>query len=338
MEPVHNSLDKYLPAEMRLLPGIVGLVGGGALIGLFFYTIFVVHYSYHSVFTPSYSLAGLVVGLGGLCGALWYVILRPLVFRLTPALAERLTSFSPDFSRGMGLAVVGAVLPWVVNDGSGGSVQALGILGAVLLTVAPLWYWFVGAIEWPWRDYWPDDRPTPSGRQAVLAGGAVVVVLSVALTPVVALPMLSADETATNGGVAVTITDVQRTDSVVGARNDSVTAGPDTELVVVEFTIENRGSETWEPAPYFAYNDVVRLTSPACGTTFSPECRDVTPYAQNFTAGGMEYDYIYANGYVYPGETKTGAAVWEVPRRTDGGEGPRLTFTFLDIGRWNVSG
>ena len=36
--------------------------------------------------------------------------------------------------------------------------------------------------------------------------------------------------------------------------------------------------------------------------------------------------------------TPTGAAVWEVPRHTDGGARPRLTFTFLDIGRWNVSG
>lgn len=111
-------------------------------------------------------MAGLVVGLGGLCGAVWYVILRPLVFRLTPALAERLTSFSPEFSRGMGLAVVGAVLPWFVNDGSGFSAQALGIFGAVLLTVAPLWYWFVGAIEWPWRDWWPDDRRHLAGKQS----------------------------------------------------------------------------------------------------------------------------------------------------------------------------
>jgi len=338
MDPVHSSLREYLPAEMRLLPGVVGLVGGGAFIVLFFYTIFVVHYPYHSAFTPWYSLTGLVVGLGGLCGAVWYVILRPLVFRLSPSLAERLTSFSPEFSRGMGLAVVGAVLPWFVNDGSRFSVQALGTLGAVLLTVAPLWYWFVGPIEWPWRDWGPDDRPTPSGRQAVLTGGAVVVALSVVLTPVVALPMLSADETATNGGVAVTIIDVQRTDSVVGARNDIFTAGADTELVVVDFTIENRGSETWDPAPYFAYNDVVRLTSPACGITFSPECPEVTPYAQDFTAGGTEYDYIYANGYVSPGETDTGAAVWEVPRHTDGGAQPRLTFTFLNVGRWNVSG
>lgn len=47
MEPVHNSLREYLPAEMRLLPGVVGLVGGGAFVVLFFYTIFVVHYPYH---------------------------------------------------------------------------------------------------------------------------------------------------------------------------------------------------------------------------------------------------------------------------------------------------
>ena len=337
MERTTASLRGYLPTEMRPLPGVVGLVGGGAFIALFAYAIFRVHYAYHSAFTPWYFTTLLLVGLGGICGAVWYVLVRPLVFRLTPSIAERTTSFSPKFSRGMGLAAIGAVPPWFVTDGARFSVLALGTLGTVLLTVAPLWYWFLGAVEWPWRDRRPDDRPTPSGRRAVLAGGAGLVASSIALTPVVGLPMLPADRTATNGGVAVTITDVHRTQSIAGERNDEATAGAETELMIIEVAIENRGSERWDPAPYFAYNDVVRLTSPACGTAINPECPEVSVLGPTFTAGGTEYDYIYGNGNLAPGEERTGAEVWEVPRRPDDGTRPQLTFTFLDVGRWNVT-
>lgn len=82
---------------------------------------------------------------------------------------------------------------------------------------------------------------------------------------------------------------------------------------------------------------MVRLTSPTCGNTINHECPAVTVYGPNFTAGDTEYNYTAGNDNLAPGEADTGAKVWEVPRRTDSGARPRLTFTFLDIGRWNIT-
>ena len=131
--------------------------------------------------------------------------------------------------------------------------------------------------------------PTPSDRQACLAGVAV----SVALTMVVAVPLVSADETVTRDGVAVTITAVQRTQSVagghsevVGGQNETVTAGEATELLVIEFTAANRAGEPREPLSCGFFCRTTALVSPACGTPLDRHCPEKTPpYTKNFTAG-----------------------------------------------------
>ena len=53
----------------------------------------------------------------------------------------------------------------------------------------------------------------------------------------------AADETATGTDFAVSITDVQRTQSIGGVRDRNITAGEGAELLVIEFTFENRGEE-----------------------------------------------------------------------------------------------
>lgn len=283
------------------------------------------------------------VGLVGICAAIWYLIGRPVVFRLQNSAGDRDRSFSPQFSRGMVFAVVGGVLPLFVNGGSSLFMQGLGVFGELLLTVAPLWYWVIGAVEWPYRDWWPDALPTPSGRQAGLVGVAVLVAASAALTMVFALPLVAADETVTRDGVAVTITDVQRTQSVVGPsevggrQNETVTAGEDTELLVIEFTVENRAGEPREPLDCGFFCRTTALVSPACGTQLDRHCPEKTPpFTQKFTAGGSEYDTYDEWVTLAPGEANTGTIVYEVPRRSDGG--PQLTFIVYDIGRWDVSG
>lgn len=335
MGTINGSIREYLPARMRPVRGTVGAVGGWVLIKTVGFSFYDPYYAYLTGFPPWYPLAVLGVGLVGLWAAARYVVGRPLVFRLLGSAVDRDTSFWPRFSRGMVLAVVGGVLPVFVNGGSRVWMQAPGVLGAVLLTVAPLWYWVV---EWPWHDWWPDALPTPAGRQAGLAGVAVLVAASVALTLVVALPMLPVDETATRDGVAVTITDVQRTQSVVGGHNDTVTAGEDTELLVIEFTAENRAGEPRESPNCRFFCSTTELVSPACGTQLNPDCPEETPHTRNFTAGGREYDTYNRLVTLAPGEENTGAFVYEVPRRSGGGERLQSAFIVYDVGRWDVSG
>lgn len=345
MGTISDSIRANFPAGMCPIHGVVGAFGGLVLFITANLTIFHTSYAY-AWFPPWYSFMLLIVMLAGICAAVWYVVGRPLAFRLReprPA-GDQYRSFSPQFSRGMVLAVIGGVLPLFVNGGSGLWMQTLGILGAVLLIVAPLWYWLVGAVEWSWREWWPDALPTPSGRQAGLAGVALLVAASVALTLVVALPVLPVDETATNDGVAVTITDVQQTQSVVGLRddrnhghNDTVTAAEDTELLVIEFTVENRAGEPREAPHCVGFCQATQLISPGCGTWYDPDCPDETPHIRNFTAGGREYDTYNSLVTLAPGEENTGAVVYEVPRHSDGGERPQLTFVVHEIGRWDVS-
>ena len=343
MESFSDSISEYLPAGMAPVRGAVGLVGGVVLYHVAWFNLYHQDFAYHTEFSPWQFYMTFVVGLVGIAATVWYVIGRPLYFRLRGSAAERETSFSPRFIRGMVLAVVGGACPLFVPGGARLGVQVLGILGAVLVVVAPLWYWFISAIEWPWRSWWPEALPTPSGRQAGLAWVSVLVAASIALTTVVALPVVSADETVTRDGGAVTITDVQRTQSDVGGpstvrenESETVTAGEDTQLLVIEFTFENRAGEPREPRScgYFCQE-----TALACGDSLWQHCPEVTPHnTNNFTAGGREYDTYDSYVDLAPGEQYTSAVVYEVPRRSDGGERPQLTFIIYDIGRWDVSG
>jgi hypothetical protein len=336
MGPLHNPLREYLPPEMRLLPAVVGAVGAAALCGVLLLNVWNPHIAYHVLFGPWYMLTAAGVGLTGLCGAVWYSVGRPLVFGWVVSDPKRGASFSPRFSRGMLLAALGGALPLFVNGTSRFWAQAVGLLGVLLLTAAPLWYWVVSAVDWSRYDRWPETLPALSGRRAVLAGVAVLVVASLALTPVVALPISSADETATGTDFAVSITDVQRTQSIGGVRDRNITAGEGAELLVIEFTFENRGEEPRRLWSTTWFDTEVDLFSPACGNALYPACPDRTPY-ENFTAGGKTYDDYGLYRAIEPGEEYTSALVFEVPRRGDGGERPRLTFVVSDIGRWDVS-
>jgi hypothetical protein len=321
---------------MRLLPAAVGAVGAIALYGVFLVKVWIPHIAYHVLFEPWYMLTAAGVALTGLCAAVWYSVGRPLVFGWVVSDPKRVPSFSPRFSRGMLLAALGGALPLFVNGTARFWAQSVGLLGVLLLTAAPLWYWVVSAVDWSRYDWWPETLPTPSGTRAVVAGVAVLVVASVALTPVVGLPISSADETAAGNDFAVSITDVQRTQSIGGVRDRNITASEAAELLVIEFTFENRGEEPRRLWSTNWFDTEVDLFSPACGNALYPACPSRTPY-ENFTAGGKAYDDYGLYRAVEPGEEYTSALVFEVPRRADGGERPRLTFVVRDIGRWDVS-
>jgi hypothetical protein len=127
----------------------------------------------------------------------------------------------------------------------------------------------------------------------------------------------------------------------VGRENESetVTAGEDTELLVIEFTVENRAGEPREPLSCGYFCRAPALVSPACGNLLWRSCPEETPpYTNNFTAGGREYNTYGDYVELSPGKEYTSALVYEVPRRSDGGKRPQLTFIIYDIGRWDVSG
>ena len=112
MEWFGEFIRESLPAGMAPVRGAVGLVGGVVLYVVALVNIYHQYLAYHAEFSPWQPQMTLGVGLVGIAASVWYVIGRPLYFRQRGSAAERETSFSPRFIRGMVLAVVGGACRW----------------------------------------------------------------------------------------------------------------------------------------------------------------------------------------------------------------------------------
>ena len=342
MGRLRRSLQDYLLAAARVR-GAVCAVGSVVLLSWFFGTLWFSYLGYHLWFEKLHKLSILAVGVLAFCLSVWYWVGRPLAVRLADSFEPGELSFSPRIGYGMAGAVGGALLPLFVNPGSRFWVQTLGPLGTVLAVACPLWYWLVGAGECGWLD----TRVALPRKRQWLLGVTLLVVTGVALTSVAAHPVSAPNETSVSDGVAVTVTDSQWTQSVNGTKNDTatfgiddnVTAGENSALLFVAFTVENRAEHPRDyPDPVLLGADPFTLASPTCGKLFFETCPEVTPYNQDFFVEGSKYNYPAYFATLAPGERVRAGIVFEVPLRANDGTRPRATFIAKDIGRWDVSG
>lgn len=347
-EPV-RTLRGYLPAEMRLLRGALGAVGGVVVLGGVLVVLlggnWQLGYGDDRVLVSIFLV--LAPAAVGVASPAWYWVGRPVWHRLgrpgdRPLRPFRRVRFLP----GLVGSVVGVALLFPVSATSRFPEQVLAPFGLAVALASPLWFWLLrpavgGRVEARLPGALRESSPTATVLRVLPVVG-VLLLASAAVTAAIALPVVGPGEQIGADGLAVTVTDT-RTATAVTAAGDGLTHGDDARrLLLVRVAVENRGD-----APR-------RLPGTSVGdiSVIAPECR-----AQNFgepsnncnqvfVDGDFRSDGIdYANyealveaadGTVEPGSRVSGWLVFRVESPPNRAPGFEAMVVVDDVGRWTL--
>lgn len=352
--PLHQ-LRQALPAELRLLRGSAGLLGGAILVFLVLATLLGSNWrlGYRGNWLSRAVVWLLVPGAVGIGSPLWYWIGRPGWYRLgrpgEPLVGRwRRARFLPGILAGL----IGVWLFLQVDATSRFWPQVLAPLGLFVGLGGPVWWWLVRPLVAAPLARW--SRWTVVGRLVdPKAGGPlrraigrltpvllILVAASVVVTSAIALPVVPMGEPVGQNGLVVTVSDAR----IAGALVEQDGGGPDLHdswrFAVVQLSVSNRAGEP-RRLPGYSAGDVA-LIAPACDAqTFgepSNNCNQVY-VDRTFTADGRSYpSYAQrreaAGGTVAPGETVTGWLAYRIedsPVRDPDFE-PMVVVD--DVGRW----
>lgn len=344
-----ETLRGHLPAEMRVVRGVLGLAGGVAL--LFAVTTALLGGNWRLGFGDTRPLAPAVFTVVpaalGVASPLWYWAGRPGWYRLDRPGADLVAPLAgATFLPGVAATAVGVALLLPVTATSGRPVQVLAPLGVFLALAGPLWFWLGRPLVGEHVERWlPDaatgDAPSAGALRASL-GVAVLAAAAVAVVVATALPVVALGDPVTGGGLAVTVTDATTVDSVVEVDDGDSYGDSAWRLLLVRVAVENRGEEP-RPLPGAAVTEI-SLVAPACSAQNFGEpannCNEV--YLDGpFAAGDRRYaNYddrqAAVDGTLAPGDRVTGWLVFRVEGAPARGDGPAM-LVVDGVGRWTVT-
>lgn len=345
-----ETLRGHLPAEIRVLRGVLGLAGGVAL--LFAVTTALLGGNWQLGFGDTRPLAPAVFTVVpaalGVASPLWYWAGRPAWHRLDRPGANLVAPFSGGtFLPGVAATAVGVALLLPVTATSGRPMQVLAPLGVFLALAGPLWFWLgrplVGDIvDGVLPDSAAGDAPSAAALRAGL-GVAVLVAAAVAVVAATALPVVALGDPVTAGGLTVTVTDATTVDSVVEAEDGDVHGDSAWRLLLVRVAVENRGDEP-RPVPGAEVTEI-SLLAPACSAQNFGEpannCNEVYldgPFdADDKRYANYDDQQAAVDGTVAPGGRVTGWLVFRVEGAPADDDGPAM-LVVDGVGRWTVNG
>lgn len=334
---------------MRLLRGGLGLVGGVALLFGVVVVLFGgnwhMGYTHDRVLVPIFGL--LVPAAAGIVSPLWYWVGRPVWARLDrPGERSARRLRRARFLPGLAGSVLGVALLLPVSATSRFPVQMLAPFGLAVGLAGPLWFWLGrpvagGRVE-AWLPGEPGDPALAAAGRRVVPALAVLLAASVAVTAVIALPVVGTGETVASGDLAITVTDTRTATTVTETGSGTDQGGFAWRLLLVGVAVENRGDEP-RRLPGSSVGDIA-VIAPACGAQNfgepSHNCNQV--YLDgNFTADGTgyaNYDDRQAavGGTVDPGERVTGWLVFRVESRPTADPDFEAMVVVNEVGRWTL--
>lgn len=347
-EPI-RTLRGYIPAEMRVLRGAIGLIGG-IILG-FEIILLMLSGNWHLGYTHERflaSLLGLLVPAAiGIISPLWYWVGRPVWYRIErPGLTVVHRWRDARFLPGLAGAVIGGSLFFPVSATSRFWVQTLVPFGLLVGFASPVWFWIVrpGAGQWI-------DTTLPSGfspasfrKKSVrlLAVVGVLFVTSMAVTAMIALPVVSIGDPTRSNGVSVAITDVRTTTEVTERGGMTVEAAHNWQLLLVRLTVENEG-ETRRPLPGRTVGDIAVIAPECIANNFGEptnNCNQVH-LDGNFSTNGEDYTtynvrYESVDGMIAPGQRLSGWLVFRL-ENPPSNESSFDAMVIVDgVGRWKI--
>lgn len=345
----------FLPAEMRVLRGGLGFVGGVALV--FGATVQLLGGNWQLGFRHDWILTAIFFvffsGAVGILSPLWFWLGRPVWFRVDrPGAGLVNPEHPPHFLAGLAGAVLGLALMFPVSATSRFPVQPLFPLGLFVGITTPLWYWvgrpIAGArvhrssVFGPWFVEEQSGSPAVAFGRRVLPAAAVVLIASFAVTAAIALPVAAMGEPVVRNGLAVTVSDSRTTTTITRADGEIVRVDSIRVFLLVHVTVENQAG-TERSLPNAGTGDI---------TLIAPECRannfgepsnncNLVYLDGAFTADGDEYRSYAgqreaAAGTIAPRETVNGWMVYRLESPPSGGNGFEAMVIVDEIGRWSL--
>lgn len=342
-----DTLRNYLPAEMRILRGVVGLLAGVILtFGVF---IQLLSGNWQLGFTNDWILTSIfllfVPAIIGISSPLWYWFLRPLWYRLDGPAEQFIGAIREvRFFHGLTGSILGLALLFPVSATSEFWIQSLFPFGLLVGIIAPLWFWILrpilghrifASLQASTRGLMLDSNL----RRMIGAVGGLFL-LAVMVTTIISIPVVGLGDSVSQGGLAIRVSEMQTTSSITSADGEQLDTPNGWGLVMVHLEVENTGS-TSMPAPGTSVGDIAMISEVCDAQTFgepSNNCNQVN-LDGNFSIDGRTYSSYElinnrAGGTVAQGERLHGWLVYRIESRSRNGfEGMVIVD---DVGRWAV--
>lgn len=344
-----RTLRGSLPAEMRVLRGAAGALGGAFVFGCLLVILlggnWHLGYGDDRLFVAIYVL--LVPAGLGIASPLWYWFGRPVWVWFDRPGGRRLRPLhSVRFLPGLAGSVTGVALFVPVGATSRLLRQTLAPFGLAIALGAPLWYWVFRPVGVVNADRWLPDGPggspvaTAAVRTLLVLG--VLFGVSLAITAAIALPVVGIGESVPTDGLAVTVTDVRTAPEIAELEDGTGHASDGWQFLLVRVSVENRGDVRGH-LPGTSVGDFTVIAPPCRARTFgepSHTCNQVFvdgPFRANgSTYANYETNRAAAEGTIAPGEHVSGWLAFRLesrPTRTDGADSMVIVD---DVGRWTL--
>lgn len=344
-----RTLRGHLPAEMRILRGVGGALGGAILsisiLGVLLGGNWRLGFGDDRLFVGIF-LVLVPAGLG-LASPVWYWFGRPVwAWFDRPGLHLLGPLQESRFLPGLAGSVVGVTHLFPVSATSHLLVQTLAPFGLAIALGAPLWYWLVrpiGAQSFGRRlpGFRRESQPTTFAIRSLLVLG-LVFVLCLALTTVIAIPIVGLGESVSADGRAVSIVETQLVAEVTESESGEARGSHSWQLLLVRISVENQG-KTPQHLPGTSVGDITVIAPPCSAQNFgepSHNCNQV--YVDgNFSPNGTTYaNYdtrqARADGTVPPGDRIDGWLVFRLESRPPRDPGFAPMVIVDDVGRWTL--
>lgn len=345
-----RTLRGYLPTDMRVLRGAVGAFSGVILfvsiISILLSGNWQLGYGDDRILVAIF-LVLIPAGLG-VASPIWYWLGRPVwgwFDRPGNTLLRPLQEVR--FLPGLVGSVIGVTLLFPVHATSRLFVQSLAPFGLAIAVGTPLWYWILrptGVVDTErWLPEIPSGSPltTTAARSLLVLG--VLFGASLAITTVIALPIVGIGQPVTEDRVAIAITDAQTVTGISGIGNGAGYGSDSGQFLLIRVSVENQ-AETRRPLPGASVGDIT-VIAPTCRVQNfgepSHNCNQV--YVDgNFSANGTTYRnydsrHASADGTIGPGDRITGWLVYRLESRPTQPNGFESMVIIDDVGRWALS-
>lgn len=344
-----RTLRGVLPAEMRVLRGAVGALGGAFLFGSVL--VILIGGNWQLGYGDDRILVGIFLvlipaGLG-VVSPVWYWLGRPVWHWVDRPGVQRLRPFhGARFLPGLVGSVLGVALIVPVSATSRLLEQTLAPFGLAIAIGAPLWYWLVRPTGVVHTARWlPGVRSgsTLAARAVrTLSILGVLFAASLAITAVIALPVVGLGDPVTAGGLSVTVTDTHTVADVAEIEGEEGYGRYSWQLLLVRVSVENQGATRQRP-PGMSAGDIT-VIAPACSAQNFGEPSNNCNQAfvdGRFRANGTTYANYEtrlrsAGGTLGPGDRITGWLVFRLESRPTQSAGVKSMVIVDDVGRWTL--
>lgn len=218
--------------------------------------------------------------------------------------------------------------------------------GLAVGLASPAWYWVLrpnaGRHVASWLPGGARGRSLAGIGSRVLPIVGALFLASVAVTAVIALPVVPLGEPVSAGPLTASVTDARTGTAVTELGGETVAAEDGRRLLLVHLAVEN-GGDARRPLPGRSVGDVA-VIAPVCSANNFGEpannCNRVH-LDGDFSAGGETYANYDARrassgGTIGPGHLVAGWLVYRLETAPRRGSAVRATVVVDDVGRWAV--